>query len=258
MKINFLTFANKDYMKTHRIAEQAKKSGMFDEIIQTNEDNIKEFIEKHRQFINTHKPGFGLWIWKPKIILETLKNLENNDILVYCDAGMYINKNGKQRFDFYIEKLKNFDMITFSTSDKYKAQQYVKNDAIMSFYPEFNNEWNNCCYAGIMILKKNDNILNFIKEWLQLCENYNYLDTTPSVCYKDLPHYRGNDCDNGLFNLCLSKYKKHFIITPDEINLLTPAGTQIAHTNVNQKNVDWSSLDYLPFQCRRYTPKFGY
>jgi len=29
-------------------------------------------------------------------------------------------------------------------------------------------------------------------------------------------------------------------------------------TNINQKEADWSSLDHIPFQVRRMTPKFGY
>lgn len=258
MKIKFLVFSNREYMTTDRIAKQAKEFGIFNEIIQTNEENIKEFIKKHRNFINTNKPGYGFWIWKPKIIYDTLEKLQDNEILIYCDAGMYINKNGKKRFDFYIEKLKEYDMVTFSTGNNYKAEHYVKNDAIMSFYPEFNNETNSCCYAGLMIIKKNDNTLNFIKEWLQLCENYHFLDKSRSIKYKENPHYIGNDCDNGLFNLCLAKYKIHYTITPDEVNLYTSAGIQIAHTNKNQKEIVWSSLDHIPFQYRRMTPKTGY
>jgi hypothetical protein len=51
---------------------------------------------------------------------------------------------------------------------------------------------------------------------------------------------------------------RHFSVTPDEINLYTSDGTQIAHTNINKKEADWSSLDHIPFQVRRMTPKFGY
>jgi hypothetical protein len=29
-------------------------------------------------------------------------------------------------------------------------------------------------------------------------------------------------------------------------------------TNINQKEAGWSSLDHIPFQVRRMTPKFGY
>lgn len=45
---------------------------------------------------------------------------------------------------------------------------------------------------------------------------------------------------------------------PNEINLYEKNGMQIAHTNINQKDADWSSLDKIPFQARRMTPKFGY
>lgn len=257
MKINFITFANKKYMKTDRIAKQAHEFGMFNKIIEMNEDNIQDFIEKHKQFINTNKAGFGFWIWKPKIIYDILHNLPDNEILIYCDAGIYINKNGKERFKFYIEKLKYFDMVTFSLGDEYKSQQYVKNDAIMSFYPEFNNEWTNCCYAGLIMIKKNQNTVNLIKDWLQLCENYKFLDKSPSIKYKDNKYYCGNDCDNGLFNLCLAKYKINYSIYPDEVNLYLN-NKQISHTNINPKKADWSTLEDIPFQIRRMTPKFGY
>ena len=43
---------------------------------------------------------------KPKIILDTILKLPENDILVYADAGVYINKNGK-RFNEYISYLDN-------------------------------------------------------------------------------------------------------------------------------------------------------
>ena len=93
---------------------------------------------------------------------------------------------------------------------------------------------------------------------MELYENHHFIDKNHSIKHKDLPRYCGNDCDNGLFNLCLDKYKIHFTITPDEINLYLPNGTQVVHTNINQKEADWSSLDDIPFQVRRMTPKFGF
>jgi hypothetical protein len=256
--IIFTTFANKDYMKTDRIAEQAKEMNVFDKIIQLNDDDISEYIRKHANFIRTHRPGFGLWIWKPKVIYDTLNKMKEGDILVYCDAGMYVNKKGKDRFNFYINQLEKHDMVVFSAGDNYKAQQFVKNDAIMAYYPTFNGEWTTYCYAGIMIIKKTKNTLNLINDWLRLCENYHFIDKNPSRKYRDFSYYLGNDCDNGLFNLCLAKYKIHFLVTPDEINLYTSDGKQIAHTNIDKKKADWSSLDDIPFQVRRMTPKFGY
>ena len=259
-KLHFLTFANTDFMNTDRIINQAKSFDMFDKIISLTEHDIPEYIEKHKQFINDNKYGYGLWIWKPKIILDTLNTLSENDIMLYCDAGLYLNNNGTERFKYYLDKLNddNINIITFSTNDNYKSKYYVKNDAIMHYYPEFNSELNNdnACYAGIMIIKKNEQTLKLIEDWLILCENYHFLDRSNSYIYTDFPYYAGNDCDNGLFNLCLSKYKKIvFFIYPDEVNLYSSNGNQLAHTDIDYNTWDWNILDKSPFQCRRITPK---
>jgi hypothetical protein len=184
--------------------------------------------------------------------------MNEDDILVYCDAGFYLNNNGIERLNFYLDKLKIKDIITFSANDKYKIKQYVKMDAIMNYYPEFNNLHldKNACYAGIMILKKTNNVINLISDWLNLCENYNFLDTNYSINYNEAPYFCGNDKDNGLFNLCLLKHNNSYKVYPDEINLYDENGFQLHHTNINFNNIDWSILNDKPFHCRRITPKF--
>tara|TARA_R110002126_G_scaffold143322_3_gene289486 strand:+ start:3888 stop:4670 length:783 start_codon:yes stop_codon:yes gene_type:complete len=254
----FLTFANKSYMSTERLHGEVKRMNIFDKIIQANEDYIVSYIQKHIRFIKRHRPGFGFWIWKPKIIFDTLNKIEENDVLMYCDAGMYANEKGKDRFYYYIEQLKEKDMVVFSTNKNFKSQMWVKNDAIMEYYPDFNNQLNNYCYAGIMIIKKTQKTLDLIRDWLSLCQNYHFLNKNPSFKHKENPIYIGNDCDNGLFNLCLAKHNIHFTVEPDEINIYTNEGKQIAHENIDHRSVDWSSLENIPFQCRRMTPKFGF
>lgn len=248
-------------MKTDRIVNQAKSFNMFESIVGKTEKDIPEFINKHKNFIETNPAYYGLCIWKPKIILDSLNNINNNDILVYCDAGCYLNNAGINRFEYYLSKLIDEKSIcVFNTNDKYIAQHYVKNDAIMHYCPDFNNNLNIYCYAGVIIMKKNEKTMELIKDWLTLCENYNFLDKSPSKIYKDMNHYIGNDIDNGLFNLCLYKHKKCvFKIYPDEINLYIN-NNQIAYTNsvAHYNEIDWSSLEKIPFQYRRWTPKFGY
>ncbi len=253
-KLHFLTFSNSDYMKMDSIKAQANEMEMFDFIYLYNEFDIKQYIEKHDIFIKNNKKGFGLWIWKPKIIDDILNKMNDNDILVYADTGIYVNKNGKERFKKYLELLKHKDMVTFSTSNKYKAQHYVKNDAVMSYYPQFSKEMSNYCYAGIILFKKTSNTIKFVKEWQELCENYHFLDNSPSIKYREHEEFMGNDNDNGLFNLCLSKFKIHHPIYPDEINLYNKRGVQVEHLNIDKTKINWNLLNKIPFQCRRIKP----
>lgn len=66
---------------------------------------INEFVEKHKEWLNT-KSHYGLFIWKPYIILKTLENMNENDIMVYSDAGMHLNVKGKNKFYEYLENMK--------------------------------------------------------------------------------------------------------------------------------------------------------
>lgn len=257
----FVTFANSNYMSTTRILEEAKNLDIFDEVYGLNENDIKDFYKKHFTFITSNLYGFGLWIWKPNVIYETLIKLNENDIMVYCDAGFHLNINGKKRLEEYFLKLQdNKYILTFGTSELYRSREFVKMDAIMNYYPEMKNKLDIYCYAGVMIIKKNDYSLKVIKEWLELCENYNYINRNRSIQYNELPFFKGNDCDNGLFNMCISKHEKIVEkIFPDETNIYI-GKTQVVHCidyakNIN--NIDWSPLKQFPFHCRRMTPKFG-
>jgi hypothetical protein len=58
MTINFCTFANTGYMTGNRICRQAKDMTIFDKIFQTNEYDIKDYIDKHDSFIKANPPGF--------------------------------------------------------------------------------------------------------------------------------------------------------------------------------------------------------
>ena len=167
MKNHFLTFANTGYMKTDRLANQVKELNLFENIFQLNETHISGYLQRHCEFVKLNPPGYGLFIWKPKIIHDVLLSLPDGDILLYADAGVYININGKDRLFNYFEKSQTKDMVVFSANDSYKARSFVKNDAIMSYYPEFHNfphRNKNACYAGLMMIKKTCQSLYLIKD----------------------------------------------------------------------------------------------
>ena len=250
-RVHFITFANTGYMPPDRLVTEANRFG-FDTIRAMNEHDIPEFVEKHKEFIDSNSHGYGLWIWKPKIILDTLKSIAPCDILIYCDAGMHLNVKGLTRYYQYLQRLNTpaVDMITFSTNDKYWAQQYCKADVAHHYYPEFLDRTDHYCYAGVMMLKNTSNTIRVISEWLELCENYHFIDGTSSQLYAERPDFAGQDCDNGLFNICLIKNGINAYIYPDETNIYDKYGNQ-AHMVSN----DWSSLDKFPFQCRRIRPR---
>lgn len=248
--IHFLTFANTSYMKPTRILFEIEPFN-FDSVTTMTELDIPEFIEKHKDFIKEHPGGYGFWIWKPKVILDKLLSVKDNDFIVYCDAGMHVNQNGLRRYFDYLKLLNDpkANILTFSANEWYSAHQWVKTDAVEAFFPDFYKKKYRYCYGGVMILKKTQTTIDLVTDWLSLCENYHYLDASQSVS-PNHSEFLGNDYDNGLFNLCLAKYDMKTHIYPDETNVYDRIGRQ-AH----MRTTDWSSLDAFPFQCRRLRPR---
>ena len=53
--------------------------------------------------------GFGYWIWKPQVILQSLRMMDKGDVLLYADAGCVLNNLGKKKFNEYIDILIDSD-----------------------------------------------------------------------------------------------------------------------------------------------------
>ena len=259
--MHFLTFANTAYPTGFsRIVKQAKDFGIFETIKGATEHDIPEFIEKHRDFINNNPKGYGLFIWQPKIILDALEKLNDNEILFYCNSTTHLNKKGLEKFRKYTSYLEKKDVVVFCVNDNYKPNMYVKQDAILQCFPEFNRIGHNhhYIYTGSILMKKNKRSISFIKEWLELCENYHFLDTSRS-CVQEAPWFHGQDSDNGLYGLAYVKHKVlhdiFYDIYPDEINVYNSYGHQMEHvchsTGTPKSAIDWSELNEYPIQYRR-------
>lgn len=247
-KFYFTTFANTSYVKTDRIKQQAEEMRVFDKITCLTEHDIPEYIETHKEYISYNVPGYGRWIWKPKIVLDALVSMSDGDFLVYADAGMYLNPHGLPRLAEYMKMLQSSTTgcIAFSTNG-YFSHSFANPDAVAEYFPEFYEKQYRYCYAGILLLKKTPETVDMITEWFTLCQNYNYLS---GYSEKQNVEFVGGDGDNGLFNLCLAKHdsivKRVF---PDETNVYC------ADNKTQQLDcLDWSSLDNFPFQCRRIRP----
>ncbi|TLE03345.1 hypothetical protein [Helicobacter japonicus] len=68
--------------------------------------------------------GFGYWCWKPYIILKTLEQLENNDILLYADIGCTFHPKYREKLLDMISLVNQNEIMGFMMS--YPEYQYTK------------------------------------------------------------------------------------------------------------------------------------
>ena len=130
MKIYFLTYGDqKFYISKKHLISLAKKSELFDEFLSLGPKDLNTQFKKRYKKILQNSRGGGFWIWKHHIINNLLQEINENDIIVYCDAGASINtsKRAKNRFYEYITMLKDseFSNLRMECEEGFIEKQYT-------------------------------------------------------------------------------------------------------------------------------------
>merc|ERR1712150_146755 len=75
----------------------------FDKIILCNSSCIEPSFWQMHHTVFGHDPSNIKWVWKPYLILKTLKEIRDWDILIYVDKNISINfELGEKRFQQYL------------------------------------------------------------------------------------------------------------------------------------------------------------
>lgn len=110
MKKYLLTYGdNGFYLSKKHLEHLAINSGLFDKVISLGPNDLEhKFKKKYKEILQQPKGG-GFWLWKFEIIKTLLSQVNENDIVIYCDAGASFNtsKPAVNRFNEYVEILSN-------------------------------------------------------------------------------------------------------------------------------------------------------
>ena len=237
----FITFGGPSevfHKNVKRICDEAKNIDFFDEIVPFTEKDLQgdvEFWNKHGNFIENNKRGYGYWLWKPFLIKKELDKLNENDILIYCDCGCEINSNGKPRLREYIDLLNHteneYGLISFELEmpncverkwTKRKIFEYFDCTEIMKDSAQ--------CVGGTQIIKKNKHSTDIINNWYNIACNYDLLNDMRSD--NEDCQFVENRHDQSIYSMLAKKYGS--IKIKDET---------WAH--------NWSDCDHFPFLTKR-------
>lgn len=253
-KIFFLSFGAPSqnwHDAVNRICGQAFEFNIFEKIFgYTEKDLVNDeyFWNKHKNFIKQNKRLFGYGIWKPYLILKILDKINDNDILLYADAGCELNSNGKNYFlNVLIPKVNNKYIIGCETTEHTSHsndQNYTKMDLIKYLDMEKSNKLHlNHIQSGCFMMKKCDIIVKMFEEYYNIACNYHLIDDTPSV----LPNhssFKEHRHDQSILSLLVKKY--------DLLNYdLYP--TDWGHTVHAAQNYKKNAMDYPIWYCRNRT-----
>jgi hypothetical protein len=203
MKIYLVSFGTTNYIQSlNRLKKEAIESNFFDEIVIYTENDIPGFMERHNYFIQNCFKGFGCWIWKSYAVFKALQKLEEGDIIMYLDAGCSINKEGKDRFNEYINLCINsqFKNVSFQYKE-YMENQYTKQDVINYYNLNENDCSSGQLIGGIFMLQKCSFTQALIEKWMYDSWKYDLINDKIKIKNDVLISHRH---DQSLFS-CIRK-----------------------------------------------------
>ena len=204
----FLVYNDNTHVSAlQKLLKSVETYGKQFQILVFDKNNIDpEFKNKYSNILNLRRGG-GYWLWKPYIINEILKKINNNDIIFYLDANYYFVEEFTNIYENY---MKNNELLVWGNKPN-ECEWYMKNwckmDVIRKYnmYDEVFNKNKKDCWAGAIIVKKTDNTIKYIQEWLDRCCIYEDITDSPSK----LPNhseFRDHRHDQSLLSTILYKY----------------------------------------------------
>ena len=240
-----------------RIQNQAIAMGAYDFIVLANEHSLDlEFREQFSEYLKPVIRGFGYWSWKAQIILQTLRQMKDGDLLQYTDAGCHLNSTGWEKLDGYFLKAQNsasgilaFQAIPPTFHNKkielldLSEYKWCKGDLCDVLGVRFNRSImdTQTIGAGVIFIKKCDESLKIVTSWLDVYKNnFNLIDDSQSKS-ENLSGFVEHRHDQSIFSI-LAKLNKVDIASAYEYwypNGKTPP------------RPDWDVLKEYPIHAKR-------
>lgn len=199
-----ITYGNEKYNSAKSLnCKMAKKYGA-DKVISYGPEDIDEDFKRTNATIWNAPRGGGYWIWKPYILLKTIRMLGPEDYLIYSDAGsIFVNKIAY--LTRAMEK-EGCDLMVFSVAHLEKV--YSKRDAFVLM------DCDEPAYAetpqrlGTYIVCKNTPfVVSFLNEWQSYILDERIVTDNENVCGKEnYEGFRGNRHDQTALSLLTKKY----------------------------------------------------
>jgi hypothetical protein len=214
----FLTFGGPTqpyHRAVERICREAASFSLFDVIIARTEKDLMAdpaFWNQHGEFLSKNKRGYGYWLWKSYLILKTMKEMKENDILFYCDSGCELNLQGKARFLEYLQLLEEGAEDNLGFQLCFLEKTWTKMDTVLELGGEehFSSEQ---LVGGIFFLKKNEKTMKLMEDAYFYSSQYHLLDDSPSLSPNDVT-FREHRHDQSIFSILRKKHGGIFL--PDE------------------------------------------
>ena len=200
INITLLTFATEKFENSQSMLQNiARGSGW--NCLSYNPSRLLEIDPGFysRPASNTER-GFGLWTWKPMIILHELKKLKANEVLFYIDAGDLFLPN---IVDVYQSQLASQPCLLFEGGGS--IREYTKRSTLEAFGMDgFRNRNRRMIEAGVSFWKNNSESLDILTKWQESCQNFSLI-SDPALGESQFSNFIAHRHDQSILTLLALK-----------------------------------------------------
>lgn len=192
-----------------RLEIQARKTNIFDDILAYTGDELEdvdEFWNTHRDFIELNPVTFGYRIWRPYLVFRMIEQMYYGDILLYADAGCEFDLQCECPRDEFLKFKNNIDISSSIIASLGGTELLYSKIELIEFMKmkddlQLNTPQIQC---KSFIIQKTDKTLKFARDWYIYSCNYSLIDN--SSFKKNNENFIKHNNDQSIFSLLLKKY----------------------------------------------------
>jgi hypothetical protein len=168
MKKVLISFGNETYRRSLKLLKETADSiGNVDESIMYTKEDFGEKFAYRNAYILSKPRGAGYCIWKPYLILKTMKDLEDGDVVLYTDGGIKIIEDLAPLYDLAVS---TGEPILFKVPavgiDAHIGKAWIKRDCFVLMGADTEEYWKaDMVNAAMSLWVKNEKTIAFLKEW---------------------------------------------------------------------------------------------
>ncbi len=241
-RIVLVSFADRRYRNAMKRLDIASANFPFTERHFCDETNTfdKKYWRKLKPWL--YRRGFGYWEWKGLVVKKYFDQLEEDDILVWSDVGVYWNSNDNslKRFDYYIDLLRKGDNL-LAFQEPYIEQEWTKGD-LLYYFGVYNNEEickSNQLWSGVFFLKKTIDTTKLVNDWSLVNMRELELETDKRSSMPNKDGFKEHRHDQSSFSV-LVKLIPHIELSWKETQVIDRSDIK-----------SWDKLYEYPIQARR-------
>lgn len=232
-----------------RLKRQSSKISLIDGFRGFTEKNLDStFISEFHEILNYNTKGYGYWLWKPQIVLQVFRELNDGDVVIYVDGGCHLNPKGQERLLDYVEVVKSSTSGILGFEMKigdwitHPEEQWTKQDVFDYFgadVPIIRESAQIC--AGIFLMQKRSSTELFLNEWINTFRLRKDLFTDVTSSNLNSEMFQAHRHDQSIFSVMSKRtgieLLSHYENFPSTLNKFG--------------DPDWESLKDMPLLAKR-------